>query len=656
LVNINTSRYESSGGAPPAPGAEVGGAELRHVVAQDDFSSLWLTEPLEDSMGETCIRVIPAGVFNARDARKRIRNELAFWQRMRGDHVVNLYDYGWDHGYYYMLMRFMGTGSLEHLLETDSTAGITLPSFAVAFAEALREVHGAAGAHGCLKPSNIFFDTPKHVRLSDFAIPLWFDEAEHEDSPLRSHMLHPYRSPEQHADPRDYTTRSDIYSYGLILLRCLSGHAPTLSGKRPEGYTVDWPAGLTEVVPRCLSEDPLDRYADAYELYEELKEAMSSSEARHFYGELPEEEQPFSEAEPEPEASTPETEFEPEGEEPEALEEEEVEEEEEEELTHQDLPRGGEAPAPPEEQFTEEVEAEPDELLEQARECIEAGNFEEALTLLETMPPGAEEVQPLLDEIEERQAQCRRLTAEAVRLAEMGSSDAALETVKEAEKAWSGSATLVAVKAELAAAAGKDESELEGTGSALEYALDNEDYNRARTLLEKELRKDEHSEQLRSAVRRFKHGRVRRAFLDNIRNARRLYALDHREEAMECWLEASRWLPPGEHKVRLRKIARLAREGELDLNLRNVAVAAQQRAGQEQKAREAAEAGDREGLAAHAKDLSPDVQERLDKLAGTGQKPESERPSMKKVWWLLIGAAVLIYLLFLAARILGNGG
>jgi CHASE3 domain sensor protein len=638
MVNINTSRYESSGGSPPAPGAEVGGAQLQSLVAQDEFSSLWVTEPMEESMGETCIRVIPAGVFYARDARKRFRHEMAFWQRMRSGKVVDLYDFGWDHGYYFMLMRFMEGGSLEHLLETRNTAGITLPSFALAFAEALRDVHGAAGAHGCLKPSNIFFDNPRHVRLSDFAVPLWFDEAEHEESPLRSHMLHPYRSPEQHANPREYTTRSDVYSYGLILLRCLSGEAPTLSGKRPEGYTVDWPAGLADVAPRCLADDPAERYADAYELHEELRAAMGTSEARHFYGdqELDEalEGEP-AEGPAEDENDAAKTDLElilP------TVEETETEEE----------PKG--STAPPEEQFAAPEEATEEEMMEQARECVQRGHFEEAVDLLEALPKAGDEIQELLDEIEARQAECRRLTAEAVRLAEIGNPEAALETVREAEQAWSGSATLVAVKAELAEAAGRDEAELEGTSSALEYALDKEDYNRARTLLEKELRKGNSSGALRNFVRRFKHGRVRRAFLDNIRNARRLYALEHREEAMECWVEASRWLPPGEEKVRLRKIARLAREGNVELDLRNVAAAAQHRAEAEQRAREAIEAGNTAALDEAARDLSPDDKERLERQAG--QADGGQKRSLRKVWYLLIGALVLIYLMFMLAFML----
>jgi CHASE3 domain sensor protein len=654
MVNINTSRYESSGGAPPAPGAEVGGAELRHVLAQDEFSSLWMTEPLEESMGETCIRVIPATIFYARDARKRIRTELAFWPRMRSDHVVNLYDYGWDHGYYYLLMQFMANGSLEHLLETGNTAGTTLPTFAMAFAEALREVHGAAGAHGCLKPSNVFFDNPKHVRLSDFAIPLWFDEAEHEDSPLRTHMLHPYRAPEQHSNPSEYTTRSDVYSYGLILLRCLSGEAPTLTGKRPRGYTVDWPAGLADVVPRCLAEDPIDRYEDGYQLYEELRAAMDTTEARRFYGENPLEDMGTDEREPEQPAEdeqrdVPPTDFEMSEPAPDQAQADEQGE-------AREPPAAQEETAPPEAQFTEDFDAEPEEMLAQARECIRGGNFDEALDLLEALPSDTPDIQDLLDEIEERQAECRRLTAEAVRLAEIGNPDAALETVREAERAWSGSSTLVAVKAELAQAAGKEEDEMPGIDSALEYALDNEDYNRARTLLEKELRQGGDSEQLRSAVRRFKHGRVRRAFMDNIRNARRLYALDHREEAMECWLEASRWLPPGEHKARLRSIARHARKGNLELNLRNVAAAAQQRADAEQKAREAAEAGKHSELAAAAKDLSPDQQERLDRVASKREQSAGKKPSMRKVWYLLIGTLVLLYLLFMAVWLIRRFG
>lgn len=626
MVNINTSLYDSSGGAPPAPGSEIGGAQLQRLVAQDDFSSIWVTEPLEDEMGETCIRVIPASILKGRDARKRFRTELAFWQRMRSDHVVDLYDLGWDHGYYYMLMRFMTLGSLEHMLETENVQGMTISSFAIAFAQALRDLHGSAGAHGCLKPSNVFPENPKLVRLSDFAIPLWFDEAQDEMSPVRAHLLHPYRAPEQHVNPRDYDTRSDVFSYGLILLRSLTGQAPTLSGRITDEGTVDWPPGLDRVVPQCLAEDPTARFADGYELYEALREAMESTEADLFRAGVNAGEMESLEDtdEAEPAATQPD-----EG----------------------DITVIGEPVEEP--GAADEVTVTPEEILEQARECVEGGQFDEALTLMEQLDPGMDGMHELLDEIENRQAACRDMTAEAIRLAEMGNSEAALETVKQAEKLWRGSSTLMAVKSELAASTGKLESELDtDTPSALEFALDNGDYNRARTLLEKELRRGTMTESLANAVRRFKHGRVRRAFLDNIRNGRRLYALDHGDEAAECWREAARWLAPGPEKNRLRRIAQAAREGTLELDLRNVAVAAQARAAVEQDAREITpQAADR--LAALGKDLPPDLQARIKDRLGT--VPEGEKSdAMKRLAVIAVMAGVGLLILILATRLLVN--
>ena len=267
-------------------GSLVGGTELRKMIARDEFSSIWLTEPLEEGFGETCVRVIPASNLRLLDARRRFRSELDLWQSIDNPAVVNLYDHGWDHGYYYMLLRYMPEGSLEDMLERGRDFSSGIMAFALQFAEALRELHGSIGAHGHLKPSNVFPYGGEGVRVGDFLIPLWIDEVE-EESPLLSHIMHAYRAPEQHVDYHRYDTRSDIYSFGLIVLRCLSGEAPTLDGLPPKGYTAHWPGDMAQVMQVCLNTDHNERYADGYELYEALRSVCGIGPEETDHGESP---------------------------------------------------------------------------------------------------------------------------------------------------------------------------------------------------------------------------------------------------------------------------------------------------------------------------------------------------------------------------------
>jgi len=486
----------------------VGGLAVHRMVARDGFSALWLTEPLEAGFAETCMRVIPLSGLLSPRAEERFASELAFWRGQSGGSVVGLYDHGRDGPFLYMLMQYMPEGSAADQLGRGSGLRERLVELAIDLAAALSDVHQAVGPHGNLKPSNIFPVRGRGALLSDFLLPLWLDEFAAGNAALAARIEHPYRSPEQRENPTDYDTRSDVYSFGLVLTWCLSGAEPDGSGGLPDG--LEWPGGLGEVVRRCIEADRDRRYADGAELLEALLEAT---------GRQP---RPVRAEEPAPE---------------------EAEEEPARAVVRQ---------------------LTPEETLAEARTLADQGLLEEAVERLESLPRSTEGMAELLDEIERRRDACRELTAEAVRLAGMGRADAALDNLRQAEDLWANSATVAALKADLAREAGRDERELSAPAAdPLQEALERGDYERARELLEKACREGRADQGVVEALRRFKRERVGAALMENVRQARRLYVQGHREAAERHWLEAARWLPPGSARERLRRFARAARSGKL---------------------------------------------------------------------------------------------
>ena len=206
---------------------------------------------------------------------------------------------------------------------------------------------------------------------------------------------------------------------------------------------------------------------------------------------------------------------------------------------------------------------------------------------MEGLPAETEGLEDLLDEIDKRQRTCDSLVQEAVRLAERGNRDAAMQAISEAEQLWSGSETLIAVREDLERLAGHDSDIRSGRVPVpLQEALEDERYPAARTQIESAMRQGPISDEMDTAIRRFKRGRVRKAFLENIAAARRLYVLGHRNESRDHWLEAANWLPPGSHRARLREIAAAAGKGRLNLDV--ILLGLSQEAQTRQSAREAA--------------------------------------------------------------------
>jgi hypothetical protein len=505
--------YEDSGRRPDKlrEGDTLAGMELKQLVARNEFSSVWVTEPAEQGIAGSCLRVIPLTNLMTADATRRLASELLFWRDLSNRCAVELFDTGQDGDYCYAIMRYMPDGSLDDRLGGGAMPQDEVVDFAFDLADVLRELHGTMGPHGNLKPSNIFPRPGGGVLLSDFALPLWADEFDRDPSGLEDRLVHPYRAPEQRADLRDMDTRSDIYAFGLILVRCLTGEDPGPDGDLPDMSTVDWPGGLWPVVQRCLEAEPADRPGDAYELCSVLEDMLGDEDTS------------ASEFEPSTDAS-----------------------------------------ASSELAAAEDVAGR----LADARALVEKGNLDAAVDMVEGLPPDAAGMDELLDDIDRRQRACGDLVQQAVRLAEAGNQDAAMQAVAEAEQLWTGSETVAAVREDLARMAGQDEDIRNGrVPLPLQEALEDERYAAARTQVESILRQGPASEDVAKAVRRFKRGRVRKAFLDNIAAARRLYVLGHRNESREHWLEAANWLPPGPQRARLREIAAAALKGQLDIDV-----------------------------------------------------------------------------------------
>jgi len=568
-----------TGNAPRslAEGCVVGGNVLRSALVANDVSSLWLTDPPAKAPGPCCIRVIPETLFITPNARHRFRPELEFWKNRPLPGVVRLYRCGYDAGYYFMLMQHMPDGSLADQHEPGLWTGDRLIDLALSLADVLHQVHSQIGPHGNLKPSNVFPLPDGRACVSDFLLPLWLDELEAGPA-LAAHLQHPYRAPEQRADPRDYDTRSDVYSFGLVLLQCLTGAVPSLEDGDPNEVTADWPPELLPVVQCCLQADPERRYADGAELYDALSRATER-------------------VAPAPDPA----------------------------------PHGQEEAAQTERAWLEWGEEESSRRLQQASQLVQEGQLESALEIIESLPPDLPGVAEILDEIEHRDEHSEELVSEAIRLAGMGELDAALEAIAEAEALYPKSPAVRSVKADLTSAqpsaAPAPAPAPAAAPDMFEDALERRRYGAARAILEKQLRDGPLTPKLADRVRRFRKERAREGLLSNIRNARRFYLRGEFTEAAQRWLEAARWVAPGPHRERLRRIAQAAARGVLRIDVEQLAAAAQQNA--------KAGAG-----ATDIPQLAPEVQAKLDAAARLAAERERRR---------------LLVLLGILAVLLGGG-
>ena len=139
--------------------------------------------------------------------------------------VCALYDYGDAGGRRFMVLELLPGGSLEDRLAD----GRPLPDdetrrIATEIAAGLAHAHQRGVVHRDLKPANILFDTEGRAKIADFGIARTGAASGLTEAGTVMGTA-AYISPEQaRGDPA--TPASDVYAFGVILFRMLTGRLP----------------------------------------------------------------------------------------------------------------------------------------------------------------------------------------------------------------------------------------------------------------------------------------------------------------------------------------------------------------------------------------------------------------------------------------------
>jgi serine/threonine protein kinase len=225
----------------------------------------------------------------------RFRLEAETLASLDHPNIVILHDFGeTTDGRFFLAMEYVEGPRLSDLLRdgplpVDRAVGLILQVCA-----ALRYAHKHGVVHRDLKPSNLLIrtkdQTEEQLKVVDFGL---VKLTETDQSITRAGLIlgSPHcMAPEQIKGlPVDH--RTDLYATGILLYRTLTGqypfHGPNsaatmiahLNQAIPTFYSVApdliVPAGLEEVVRRCLQKKPDDRYDSMQSLMNDLAQTMN---------------------------------------------------------------------------------------------------------------------------------------------------------------------------------------------------------------------------------------------------------------------------------------------------------------------------------------------------------------------------------------------
>ncbi|HEY4383268.1 MAG TPA: serine/threonine-protein kinase [Ktedonobacteraceae bacterium] len=257
---------------------------------------------------EVAIKVISAQIADQADFQLRFEREAQLIASLEHRNIVTVYDFGEDHDLTYLVMQFVGGGTLRERLQAGRPLDPRLSAqYALQMARALHHAHQRGIVHRDVKPQNMLISSSdaNHLLLSDFGIAKLFDAVDDTlvTGPQATLPSNPaltsadqmigtaeYMAPEQ-INRQSVDARTDVYALGIVLYQMLTGYTPfrstTVLGllyqhvntpARPIRELNPYaPEILAQIVARAMEKSPAARFQSAEEMAQALEQALNLS-------------------------------------------------------------------------------------------------------------------------------------------------------------------------------------------------------------------------------------------------------------------------------------------------------------------------------------------------------------------------------------------
>lgn len=229
--------------------------------------------------------------------KQRFLVEARLVGKLSHQNLIKVFDVGRHDWKYYFSMEYIEGETLEDRIEREGPLNvIEAIDFTVQMLRAIKYLWRYEIVHCDIKPSNILITQEGVAKLGDFGFVK--SNLEIEETEEGTVLGTPdYISPEQAQGKKAIDYRSDIYSLGVTLYQMLAKEPPYegsvssvmrmhIKGELPSPKTLnpEVPDALVAVVQRMCAREPVDRYDDFDELFEELELIKLREKTGHDYG------------------------------------------------------------------------------------------------------------------------------------------------------------------------------------------------------------------------------------------------------------------------------------------------------------------------------------------------------------------------------------
>jgi serine/threonine-protein kinase len=272
------------------PGQTIGQYLIKAKVGEGGMGAVYVGEQTAIHR-PVAIKVLTANFAADHDALDRFKREVDIIAQLEHPHILPVYDFGQVDGNPYIVMRFMGGGSLREALRSGAMSPEQLLRVLGQVADALDYAHNRDIIHRDLKPANVLLDESGNAYLADFGLAKTM-EGSRDLTATGSILGTPaYMSPEQARGER-LDRRSDVYAFGILVYEALAGQLPftaeTAMGyiekhltevpRSIRAFAPSVPAEADRLLATALSKDRALRPSQAGLLMQSLRAALAGAD------------------------------------------------------------------------------------------------------------------------------------------------------------------------------------------------------------------------------------------------------------------------------------------------------------------------------------------------------------------------------------------
>jgi tRNA A-37 threonylcarbamoyl transferase component Bud32 len=275
------------------PGVMVGGYEVLRALSAGGNAAVYVGyDPA--LRREVALKILSGPQAHDPSQLERLRQEARVLAQLAHPNILQVIDLELFDDQPVLVTELLEGQTLRARLTAGPLPALQALEVAMQVASALAAAHRQGVVHRDVKPENLFVTRDGHCKVLDFGLakPLASGETSRLGEALQTTggLLQGtvgYLSPEQiGGQPVD--ARADVYALGLVIHELVTGKPPgrgataierqislLRDGPQPLPREAGAPAGLDEVVARCLEVEPPDRFADAGQLLEALEEVRA---------------------------------------------------------------------------------------------------------------------------------------------------------------------------------------------------------------------------------------------------------------------------------------------------------------------------------------------------------------------------------------------